>query len=291
MEASRSRRLRARLSGEFANRLSPERTRRATLFERLTVRRLQWETITRLNRWLELLGRIATYVWAALIALIVLGLDLRQTVEDVINSGEPVRAALLLTALAPTLAFFLAHSAIGFARWRLQRELWRRDVERLRSHARVSRSRRRLSLRLPEGYLPSGGHVEDASPPRGALAWLELDRCSQPSPELRGASHVGDLHVGEPQSGIALAFDHPALDPVAELQAEIGARAHVNRLRLPAEQPRVEGTGARQVAGAQLQVHYGIDGSRVHPLPLGRTPMPQLIGPAMTSAARLRLSW
>ena len=132
MEASRSRRLRARLSGEFASRLSPERTRRATLFERLTVRRLQWETITRLNRWLELLGRIATYVWAALIALIVLGLDLKQTVEDVINSGEPVRAALVLAALAPTLAFFLAHSAIGFARWRLQRELWRRDVERLR---------------------------------------------------------------------------------------------------------------------------------------------------------------
>ena len=133
MEASRSRRLRARLSGEFASRLSPERTRRATLFERLTVRRLQWETITRLNRWLELLGRIATYVWAALIALIVLGLDLKEAVEDVFNSGEPVREALLLAALAPTLAFFLAHSAIGFARWRLQRELWRRDVERLRS--------------------------------------------------------------------------------------------------------------------------------------------------------------
>jgi hypothetical protein len=33
--------------------------------------------------------------------------------------------------ILPTLAFLVARSAIGFARWRLQRELWRRDVERL----------------------------------------------------------------------------------------------------------------------------------------------------------------
>jgi hypothetical protein len=36
-----------------------------------------------------------------------------------------------LTLVLPTLAFFLLHSTIGFLRWRLQRELWRRDVERL----------------------------------------------------------------------------------------------------------------------------------------------------------------
>ena len=29
--------------------------------------------------------------------------------------------------------FLVARSALGFARWRLQRELWRRDVERLGS--------------------------------------------------------------------------------------------------------------------------------------------------------------
>ena len=97
------------------------------------MRRLEWETISRLNRWLELLGRIATYVWVALITVIVLGLDVKQTVADVINSGDPVREALFLAIFGPTLLFFLAHSTIGFARWRLQRELWRRDVERLQS--------------------------------------------------------------------------------------------------------------------------------------------------------------
>jgi hypothetical protein len=33
--------------------------------------------------------------------------------------------------IVPTLLFVAARSAIGFARWRLQRELWRRDVARL----------------------------------------------------------------------------------------------------------------------------------------------------------------
>jgi hypothetical protein len=32
-----------------------------------------------------------------------------------------------------TLVFLAARSMLGFARWRLQRELWRRDVERLTS--------------------------------------------------------------------------------------------------------------------------------------------------------------
>ena len=115
----------------FAERLSPERTRHASLLERQTVGRLEWQTIERLNRWLELLGRIATIVWAALIAVILLGFDLKDTVADVVNGGDPVRAALFLAILAPTIIFFLAHSAIGYMRWRLQRELWRRDVDRL----------------------------------------------------------------------------------------------------------------------------------------------------------------
>jgi hypothetical protein len=33
--------------------------------------------------------------------------------------------------VVPTLVFLLARSTIGFLRWRLQRELWRRDVEQL----------------------------------------------------------------------------------------------------------------------------------------------------------------
>jgi hypothetical protein len=129
-ESSRSRRVRRRVEEIFADRLSPERTRRATLWERQTVGRLSWDTVARLNRWLELLGRIATFVWAALIATIVLGLDVKDTVADVVNSGDPVRAAVFLAILAPTVVFFIAHSTIGFMRWRLQRELWRRDVAR-----------------------------------------------------------------------------------------------------------------------------------------------------------------
>ena len=128
---SRSRRVRAHVERIFAERLSPERTRHPTLAERLTVGRLSWDAIARLNRWLELLGRIATVVWAVIIATIVLGFDVKDAVEDAVNSGRPVKAAFVIGILAPTIVFFLAHSLIGFMRWRLQRELWRRDVARL----------------------------------------------------------------------------------------------------------------------------------------------------------------
>jgi hypothetical protein len=37
----------------------------------------------------------------------------------------------VLAIVLPSLAFLAARSLSGFARWRLQRELWRRDVERL----------------------------------------------------------------------------------------------------------------------------------------------------------------
>jgi hypothetical protein len=126
-------RLRAGIESVFAERLSPERTCRATLFERLTVGRLDWETVARLNRWLELLGRIATVVWVGLIAIIVLGVDVKDWVEELINSGEPLQDVVIVALIVPTLAFFLLHSTIGFLRWRLQRELWRRDVERLQA--------------------------------------------------------------------------------------------------------------------------------------------------------------
>lgn len=85
----------------------------------------------KLNRWLELLGKLTTAVWVVLIATVVLGVDWKQLVEDAVNSGKPVRGALVIAIVVPTLAFVAARSAIGFARWRLQRELWRRDVERL----------------------------------------------------------------------------------------------------------------------------------------------------------------
>jgi hypothetical protein len=128
---TRRQRLRAGIESVFAERLSPERTRRATWFERITVGRLGWNAIARLNRWLELLGRIATVVWGALVASIVLGLDVRDVVEDAVNSGQPLRDVVIVALIIPTLAFFVLHSVIGFLRWRLQRELWRRDVARL----------------------------------------------------------------------------------------------------------------------------------------------------------------
>jgi hypothetical protein len=130
-QPTRRQRLRAAVETAFAQRLSPQRTRRASWFERQTVGRLEWDTIARLNRWLELLGRIATVVWVAIIATIVLGVDVEDQVESVLNSGRPLRWVAVLALILPTVAFFLLHSVIGFLRWRLQRELWRRDVARL----------------------------------------------------------------------------------------------------------------------------------------------------------------
>jgi hypothetical protein len=131
-----TRRLRARVEAALAARLSPERTRRATLLERLTVQRLSWEQVVRLHRYIELLGKLATAIWVAFVASIVLGLDWRSAVNDTLNSGNPIEGALALAIVLPTLVFLAARSMLGFARWRLQRELWRRDVERLEARDR-----------------------------------------------------------------------------------------------------------------------------------------------------------
>ena len=74
-----SRPLRARREAALAARLSPERTRRATLLERLTVQRLSWHQIVRLHRYAELLGKLATAVWVAFVASLVLGLDWKRS--------------------------------------------------------------------------------------------------------------------------------------------------------------------------------------------------------------------
>lgn len=116
-------------------RISPESTREPTLFERLTVRRLGWRTIRTLNRWLEVTGKFTTGLWVVFVGTIVLGVNWKQTVEGALNSGRPVRGAIIIAVVVPTLAFVAARSMIGFGRWRLQRELWRRDVERLSAAA------------------------------------------------------------------------------------------------------------------------------------------------------------
>jgi hypothetical protein len=98
----------------------------------MTVQRLSWDALVRIHRYLELTGKLATGIWSAFIASLVLGVDWKFVVEDVFNSGTPIADALLLAVLLPTLLFLAARSMIGFARWRVQRELWRRDVLRFR---------------------------------------------------------------------------------------------------------------------------------------------------------------
>ncbi len=126
-----SERLALRVTSALYARLSPEGTRRPTLFERLTVRPLPWSWIVRLNVWLSALGKVATCVWVATIAALVIGVDVRPVVQDALNSGKPIEHVAVLVILIPTIIFLLARSMIGWLRWKLQRELWRRDVERL----------------------------------------------------------------------------------------------------------------------------------------------------------------
>jgi hypothetical protein len=122
--------LRARLGAAFKGRLSPEHTRRATLFERLTVQRLSWDALVRFHRYLELVGKLATAIWVGFVCSVLLGVNWKFVVEDVFNSGTRIKHAVVLAILLPTLVFLVARSAVGFARWRVQRELWRRDVRR-----------------------------------------------------------------------------------------------------------------------------------------------------------------
>lgn len=128
---SRITRLPGDLGGALANRLSPERTRQPTLIERLTVRRLPWRLLVRVHRWLEFSGKIATGIYVGFLATVVLGVDWKHSVEAALNSGKPVRGAIALAIAIPTIVFLLARSMIGWMRWKIQRELWRRDVERL----------------------------------------------------------------------------------------------------------------------------------------------------------------
>lgn len=124
-------RLRETLNNAVTGRLTPERTRSPTLFERYTVRRLDDQWVLRLHPWLELAGKATTVLYCAFIATIVLGADWKGVVESALNAGRPVKGAIVLAVVVPTLLFIAARSLIGWLRWRLQRELWRRDVERL----------------------------------------------------------------------------------------------------------------------------------------------------------------
>jgi hypothetical protein len=70
-------------------------------------------------------------VWVGFVVSLVVGFDWKGVVEQAVNSGAPVEGALALAILVSTFVFLAARSMLGYGRWRLQRELWRRDVERL----------------------------------------------------------------------------------------------------------------------------------------------------------------
>jgi hypothetical protein len=89
----------------------------------------------RLNAYLELAGRVATVLWLGLLVSLVIGVDWESLVEKVINSGRPVESAVVLAVVLPAIVFLLARSPLSAARWRLHRELWRRDVETPRGSA------------------------------------------------------------------------------------------------------------------------------------------------------------
>ncbi len=99
--------------------------------ERLSVSLMPWQRLVLVNRVLEVVGKIATFVWCCTIASIILGFDVRDAVSGALNSGRPVEGIFAIAILIPTLMFLLLRSGIGYCRWRVQRELWRRDVKRL----------------------------------------------------------------------------------------------------------------------------------------------------------------
>lgn len=124
-------RVSSRIKTELALRLTIERTRRATLVERYTVSRFSWATLVRLNRYLEFFGKLTTGVYVAFVITVVFGVDWKDLVENTFNSGAPVKGAIVLALVLPTLLFVALRSMVGYGRWRLQRELWRRDVAQL----------------------------------------------------------------------------------------------------------------------------------------------------------------
>jgi hypothetical protein len=85
----------------------------------------------RAHRWLEFLGRLALVVYVAFLGTLVFGVDWKGVAEDAINSGKPVKGAIVLMIVLWTLVFVAVRSVLGYARWRIQRELWRRDVARV----------------------------------------------------------------------------------------------------------------------------------------------------------------
>jgi hypothetical protein len=101
--------------------------------ERLTVQRLSWDQIVRLHRYVELLGKLATAVWGGVRRVAGPRPGLEAGRDGLVELGQAERGRVRVGDPPAPLVFLAARSMLGFARWRLQRELWRRDVERLTS--------------------------------------------------------------------------------------------------------------------------------------------------------------
>lgn len=127
---------RAALNAALYGRLTPEHTRRPNLFERYTVCKLGPDRLLQVHAWLEFLGKFTFGLYCGFIATVLLGVEWRDTVESALNAGRPVKGAIVLVFVVPTLIFVALRSMIGYLRWRVQRELWRRDVQRLTAEAR-----------------------------------------------------------------------------------------------------------------------------------------------------------
>jgi hypothetical protein len=54
----------------------------------LTVQRLSWDGVVRLNRYLALTGKLATGNWVAFVCSLVVGVDWKHVAEETINAGN-----------------------------------------------------------------------------------------------------------------------------------------------------------------------------------------------------------
>src|ERR671910_242835 len=120
------------------------------------------------------------------------------------------------------------------------------------------------SLRLPEGECGTRRRREDATPARWALTRWKQHRGPEQARPFRGLGDVGDLHVRQPERALRIVLDDAPLDPIADPKRQVPTRGRVQGLRAPAEQARVERTGAREVACAKLEVDERVRSAALH---------------------------
>src|SRR5918995_473213 len=68
----------------------------------------------------------------------------------------------------------------------------------------------------------------------------------------------------QPERALRIVLDDAPLDPIADPKRRVPTRGRVQGLRAPAEQARVERTGAREVACAKLEVDERVRSAALH---------------------------